>query len=143
MQEAPKLKVFVSCVEDEFRHEVKAVRHMLREIGLEVIERKTDTIGLLENFIEIEREYVRQCDLFIGIYGSAYGGFSDNPDQNWIEIGYRTAEELQKPVLAFFQDVRQRDDSLSELLYRISTRRGAYSFNSEKDLIWLWLHANK
>lgn len=135
MESSKKQKVFVSCVEHEFAHELTAMERTLRNLGFEIIERKMGIGGAIEIFFDLERDYVRRCDLFIGVYGSAYGGFSNKPDENYIEIGYRTAEDLEKPVLAFVQNVRVREERLHTLVSRIVTRQGGITFNSERELL--------
>ena len=135
MELTKKQKVFVSCVEYEFEHELKAVERMLRDSGFEIIGRKTGIGGAIGMFFDLERDYVRRCDVFIGMYGSAYGGFSNRPDENYIEIGYRTAEDLGRPVLAFVQNVRVREERLHALVSRIVTRQGGITFDSERELL--------
>jgi|SRR5215216_1127845 len=133
-------RVFISCWYPEFSRERKLIGRAIEGLGFEVSQIGSFG-GLMDDVTREYLKYIHQCDLFIGIYGSAYGERVPTTDPSvlldisWLELEYRTAEDLQKPVVGFVQKVRYREERLTELIQRIATRQSACNFNGETDLI--------
>jgi TIR domain len=136
----PKKKIHISGYDYEFNRETTAVEKLVKELGMEV-PNLSGRGGLATEMRALYEDLVRNSDIFVGIYGSSIGVMV--PDSHtgiatsmpYLEWEYRMAEEEGTPVLAFVQDVEFRDERLTQLLHRIITRKGAYRFLGQKDLI--------
>lgn len=85
---------------------------------------------------------IDESDVFVGIYGAFHGFMVPSPDPpfgdsdySYLELEFRTADEQDKPIIAFVQRVQGRDEELGQLLPLIVKRHKAYWFNTGKDLV--------
>src|SRR5215468_9690637 len=76
------------------------------------------------------RAYLRQSDLFIGIYGRSYGWVAPDMDISGLEDEYRLSSD--KPRLIYVKHVEQRDPKLAALLDTIRAE-GRVSYRAFQD----------
>jgi len=134
--------VFLSYNDYEFDDEGKAVTQALAPLRIEVVDVDFQA-GLVETYGVAREAAIRAADVVVGIYGYDAGGqipwtasgMRGRP--SYREWDFRTAEQHRKPVLAFVRQLRERDELLEELLYRVHTRSAnePVSFRTTEELV--------
>lgn len=133
-------RVFISCFEEEFRRELRALEQALEEHGYE-LPKWVSMGGSIEDYLEYYFKHIENSDVLVGIYGAFHGGMvpsgqsPSHTDYSYLEAEFRKADELGKPIIAFIQGVRGRDAELSSPLPQIVKRHRSYWFDTGKDLI--------
>ncbi len=81
--------------------------------------------------------YLRQSDVFVGIYGEQYGWIAPGSDLSGLEDEYLAASD--KPKLVYVQSpAPRRDPRLTEMLERVEQSGLSYrTFNQAKELVGL------
>lgn len=65
---------------------------------------------------QLQRQAIRECDLFILLVGRKYGRPIENGGPSLIEDGYGVAQEHSRPILAFAKNVARREARLKAFL---------------------------
>jgi ATP-dependent DNA helicase RecG len=119
-----KLKVFISSVQKEFQQVRKDLKAFL--LGDAVVHRFISEVFLFEELPakdrradEVYLEYVKRCDIYLGIFGYEYG----SEDQDGIsptEREYDYAGRLKKTRLIYVwgTDEKERADKMRALVHK-------------------------
>lgn len=121
------LDVFLSSDQEEFQEERKKLSRMISNIPfLECVpleERGADTRGVVEASLRA----VRNCDIYIGIFGSEYSETTIKE--------YNEAVRLRKQCLTYVKRVKERNEKLTKFIEEdLKNRFKFHPFRGKKDL---------
>ena len=122
-----KLDVFLSSDQEEFEEERKKLSKMISDIPfLECTlleERGANSRGVVEASIKA----VRNCDIYIGIFGREYSEITIKE--------YNEAVEGRKQCLTYVKKVKERDERLTKFIEEdLKNRFKFHPFRGKKDL---------
>lgn len=114
-----RLRVFISGA-DDLSDERAAAERAVRTLRLAPV--VYDAAARAHPARQVYRSYIRQSDIFIGIYGGSYGVVTAGMDVSDVEDEYRSAVDM--PRLIYVKDVPQRDPALAALISDIADGAG-------------------
>lgn len=141
------IKIFISSVFREFEHE----RHALQELigGLQVLFVGMEVFGSDPGRpASYCAQKVRESDLYVGLFGHAYGSVDELSGKSFTEVEYDAAIDGHVPCLIYFkadafpgkaEASRASDEKQAELVERLRRAHVAGSFKDTDDLKYKFL----
>ncbi len=130
-----RLRVFVSSSLAELADDRRAARTAITRLHLSPV---MFEVGARSHpASEVYRAYLRQSDIFVGIYGHSYGWVAPQQTVSGLEDEYLRSGD--RPKLIYVKTGREREPRLQDLLDRIRADDGASykHFDDAEDLVEL------
>src|SRR5215813_1167508 len=123
-----RVRVFVSSTLGELAAERRAVTAAITQLRLTPVLFELGARPYPPQ--DLYRAYLRQSDIFIGIYASSYGWVAPGMEISGLEDEYRLS--VGKPRLIYVKETAPREPRLTSFLDRIQAE-GVVSFRPFKD----------
>src|SRR5215469_946887 len=123
-----RIRVFVSSTLDELAPERAAARQAIEQLRLTPVMFELGARPYPPR--DLYRAYLRQSDVFVGIYAGSYGWVAPDMDVSGLEDEYRLS--AGKPRLVYVKKVPQREPRLADLLETIEAE-GVVSYRRFDD----------
>lgn len=129
-------RVFISSVMNGFDSERAAAKQAAALLGF--MPYMAEEFGALpQTPREACLEGVRNCDIYVGIFGERYGYVANDSGMSATEEEYKEARELGKPLLCFVSRDEQREDRQAKFLQGVMDYCGGLGvafYDSPSDL---------
>lgn len=119
------LKIFLSSTIQDLAPEREIAARAIEALKLEAL--RAETIGSQPDTpADTCRAMVRECDVFVGIYGGRYGYVPPGQSVSVTEMEFVEARQTGKDILVYIKGDVVRDDKQAEFLGRADDFEGGY-----------------
>lgn len=115
---ADKIKVFISSTMTDLQAERDAVQNAIDELHLEAVRAETRPSTRYPPRHEV-LAMVRDCDIYLGIFGARYGWMPPGENISVTEMEFREACNQGKHILVYVKDVAEREPAQTEFVERV------------------------
>jgi hypothetical protein len=119
------LKIFLSSTMKDLGPEREIAARAVEALHLEAL--RAETFGARPGTpADVCMEMVRECDVFIGIYGGRYGYAPQGQSPSVTELEFLEARQRAKDILVYVKDEADRDPLQADFLRRADDFEGGY-----------------